>query len=94
MKSMYPDFLVVRKERDDFVVDILEPHRPDLEDNWMKAKGLAEYAKKHGDEYGRIELIRVAGGILKRLDVNEEANRRKILKVSSNAHLNQLFDDI
>lgn len=94
MKSMYPDFLVVRKERDGFVVDILEPHRPDLEDNWMKAKGLAVYAKKHGDQYGRIEFIRVAGGVLKRLDVNEETNRRKIRKVSSNAHLNQLFDDI
>ena len=35
-----------------------------------------------------------AGGVLKRLDVNEETNRRKIRKVSSNAHLNQLFDDI
>lgn len=93
-RPMYPDFLVVRKDGEDYTVDILEPHRDDLDDSWKKAKGLAIYATKHWVKFGRIELIRKVGGSLKRLDMNSEAVRSKVLGVTSNAHLNQLFDAV
>lgn len=37
-KPMYPDFLVIRKEQGNFVVDILEPHGDQFNDNYAKAK--------------------------------------------------------
>jgi len=39
MRPMFPDFLVVRRDGSDFVVDILEPHDPGLPDSWRKARG-------------------------------------------------------
>jgi hypothetical protein len=38
-------------------VDILEPHSLHQEHSAAKAKGLADFALSHGDEFGRIELI-------------------------------------
>lgn len=93
-KGLYPDFLVFRVMGSEIVVDILDPHRPDLDDAVPKAKGLAEYARKHGDQFGRIEYIIVArGGEIKRLDLNKERIRDKVLKVESQSHLEQLLDE-
>lgn len=92
---MYPDFLVIRQEANgEPVVDILEPRRSDSDDNWMKAKGLAEFASKHGMQFGRIELIRMEGEFLKRLDINDEEIRRRVLNVSNNDHLNDIFNGL
>jgi type III restriction enzyme len=81
-RPMYPDFLVIRKNGSAWNVDILEPHASMLADSWAKAKGLAEFATKHGDHFGRIELIRMAGNSLKRLDLNDDKNRKKVLAVT------------
>lgn len=92
---MFPDFLVVRREGAAMTVDILEPHRPDLDDNWKKARGLAKYAKKHHMELGRIELIRVKGDQLQRLNFALPAVHEKALEwITSNGHLDQLFDEM
>lgn len=92
---MFPDFLVVRREGAAMTADILEPHRPDLGDNWQKARGLARYAKKHYMELGRIELIRVKGGQLQRLNLALPAVHEKTLEwVTGNGHLDQLFDEM
>jgi type III restriction enzyme len=94
-RPTYPDFLVIRRNKaGHYIVDLLEPHRPDLEDNWMKAKGLAQFASKHSFQFGRIELIRVEDGQLRRLDINDEAWRAKVLAVSSNEHLKSIFDEL
>ena len=69
VRPMYPDFLVVRKENGGLVVDILEPHSPSLSDSYAKAKGLAQFAAKHAMQFGRVELIRLAGSEIKRLDL-------------------------
>ena len=45
---MFPDFLVVRRDGAGSLVDILEPHSPSLADSYAKAKGLAQFAAKHG----------------------------------------------
>lgn len=92
IKPMYPDFLVVRKLGDNLIIDILEPHRDDLDDNWKKAVGLAKFAGEHWNSFGRIELIRKSGTRLKRLNFNDENVRTRVAGVKSNDHLDTLFD--
>jgi type III restriction enzyme len=93
-KPLFPDFIVFRACQGEIVVDILDPHSTDLPDAVAKAKGLANYAHKHGDRYGRIELIIVKpNDEIKRLDLNKGAIREKVLKVENKSHLDQLFDD-
>lgn len=88
---MFPDFLTVRRDGAGLVVDILEPHSPSLTDSYAKAKGLAQFAAKHAMSFGRIEMIRVVGKEIKRLDLMDVANRKRVLAVDSNAALDILF---
>lgn len=94
-RPMFPDLVVVRKEGEVLVIDILEPHRPDLDDNFEKAKGLARFAKQHGGMFGRIQLIRkvtsAGGEHFARLEINEAPTIKKLLLCTSNIHLDQLF---
>ncbi len=91
-RPMYPDFLVVRKDGDNHIADILEPHSPALSDNYAKAKGLAQFAAKHAMAFGRIEMIRMVGKDIRRLDLIDAATRQKVLKVDSDAGLDLVFD--
>lgn len=91
VKPMFPDFLVVRRDGAGMLVDILEPHAPSLADSYAKAKGLAQFAAKHAMQFGRIELIRLDGHEIKRLDLVEPDNRAKVLAVDSNAGLDLVF---
>lgn len=97
MKPAYPDFIVVRRDKIlNYVVDILEPHSPDFDDNLGKAKGFAEYARQNSG-IGRIQLIRLgkdAAGKkrFKRLDLGKSEIRDKVLKAASSEELNRLFD--
>lgn len=92
---MFPDLVVVRKTGDDFVIDILEPHRPDLDDNFEKAVGLAKFAEKHGALFGRIQLIRkqssAGGEHFARLEINQTAMIKKLLLITNNPQLDALF---
>ena len=89
----YPDFLVVREEDGAPVVDILDPHTISLADAPSKAAGLAKYADRHRPDFGRIELIIVTDGQLRRIDLKDERWRSRVVAVDSHAHLRQLFDD-
>jgi type III restriction enzyme len=91
MRPMYPDFLVVRRDGAGLVVDILEPHSPALTDSYAKAKGLAQFAAKHAMHFGRIELIRLEGNAIKRLDLIDSETRKRVLAVDSNAGLDLVF---
>lgn len=88
---MYPDFLVVRKHGAGYAIDILEPHSPALTDSYAKAKGLAQFAAKHAMAFGRIELIRLVGKVIHRLDLIDKSNRKRVLAVDSNAALDLIF---
>lgn len=90
-KPLYPDFLVIRKEGGNFVVDLLDPHMLSLEDAPAKAAGLAQFAAKHLHQFGRIELIILDGDKIKRLDLADEATRNKVRAVTSHEHLRQLY---
>ena len=97
MKPTYPDFIIVRRAPvSKYVIDILEPHRPDLDDNLGKAKGFAEYARQNPG-LGRIQLIRQmkqASGTykFKRLDMSKSAIRDKVSHAQTSEELNHLFD--
>ena len=88
----YPDLVVFRNSGQGVVVDLLDPHLTALDDAAPKAQGLAQYADKHGALFGRIELIRVKAGRVDRLDLTKPAVRERVISVTSNEHLRQLYD--
>lgn len=98
-KSTYPDLIIVRKENNNYVVDILEPHDPTRNDNLPKAKAFAKYAKVNNTILGHIELIRQAkdnklNGQKKfiRLDMCKSEVAEKVLKAANNDELDSLFN--
>ena len=94
IKPVYPDFIIFRKVKNKIVVDILDPHSSSYSDAIPKAKGLAKFAETHGEQFGRIELIHKVNGQLKRIDLKDEATRKKILKATEKPHLDKLFDEM
>jgi type III restriction enzyme len=94
-KPMFPDLIIVRQEANGLVIDVLEPHRQDLGDNFEKAVGLAKFAEKHGGLFGRIQLIRkqanAGGEHFARLEINKTATIRKLLRINSNPQLDSVF---
>lgn len=96
--SMFPDLLVVRADVRGYVFDVLEPHDPSRKDNYPKAVGLAKFAEKHGERFGRIQLIRKAKGADRRehfyrLDMGKLSIRNKVRGVTSNAELDRIFEE-
>lgn len=95
---MYPDLVIVRADAHGYIFDILEPHDPSRKDNYPKAVGLARFAEKHWDAYGRIQLIRKQRGPdgqehFYRLDMSKTAVRNKVRGITSNAELDRIFDE-
>lgn len=95
-KPTYPDFLIIRLDGSDYVVDILEPHDPTRQDNLGKAKGFAEYARQNPG-VGRIQLIRmqrdsVGNERAFRLDMSKSSIRDKVSRCASNDELNHIFE--
>ncbi|MBR6226723.1 MAG: DEAD/DEAH box helicase family protein [Bacteroidales bacterium] len=90
MHGMYPDFIVICKDEEGYVIDILEPHDPSRTDNLPKAIGLAKYAAKE-TRVRRIQLIRMENGVLKRIDVSKKAIRDMVLLAASDHELNNIF---
>jgi type III restriction enzyme len=90
-KAMYPDFLVFRRQGGGVVCDILEPHAPAFADSVAKAKGLASFARDHGDQFGRIRLIAKVSGTYRTISLDNIETRDKVLGVATSDHLTQLF---
>lgn len=99
-KSAYPDFLVIRrdvKSKLRYVVDILEPHNPSLDDNLGKAQGFAKYAQDN-IQIGKVELIRQVKDSIKnkrflRLNMTQSVVRDKVLHAATLEELNHIFDE-
>jgi len=94
---MYPDLIIVRADKKGYIFDVLEPHDPSRNDNVSKAIGLARFAEKHSDEFGRIQLIRKKKGAdmrehFYRLDMCKLNIRNKVRSVSSDTELDNIFD--
>ncbi len=92
VKPLYPDFIIFRKVKGKILADILDPHSSGFSDALPKAKGLAKYAEKHGEQFGQIELIHKVNGRLKRLELKDDAVRKHIYKATERAHLDKLFE--
>lgn len=96
-KRLFPDFLIVRKaENGGYLLDILEPHGDQFDDNLPKAKALAEYAKDPSNvSIARVQMIRMITehGIkrLIRLDLTKLAVREKVLAALTNIELDHIF---
>lgn len=90
-RPLYPDFLIIRSVAGELVVDILDPHRPSLDDAPTKARGLAKFAAKHADRFGRIETIIIEDDQVKRLNLCDDYIRENVLGVQTTQHLRQLF---
>jgi type III restriction enzyme len=97
-RPMFPDLIMLRNEGKKLVIDILEPHRQDLDDNFEKARGLGMFAQQHGGLFGRIQLIRkvtsAGGEHFARLDINNAATIKKLLFINSNVQLDRLFEEL
>lgn len=91
-KALYPDLLVFRREKGKLKVDILDPHGEQFADNAEKAAGLASFARKHGDMFGRIEFIRVVKKRIAPLSLHDATMREKVEAVRDDKHLDDLFD--
>ena len=63
--------------------------------NFEKAVGLAKFAERHGALFGRIQLIRkqssAGGDYFARLEINQAAMIKKLLPITSNPQLDDLF---
>lgn len=81
-----------------YVIDILEPHNPEFDDNLGKAKGFAEYARQNTG-IGRIPLIRkekdhITGkDKFRRLDMSKGAIRDKVSQCINSDQLKLVFDN-
>ncbi len=90
-KPMYPDFIIIRKSPSmGYLFDILEPHNSSLKDNLPKAKGLAKYAQINLG-FSRVQLIRIVGNDIIRLDMGKTAVRNKVIAAINNDELDHLF---
>jgi type III restriction enzyme len=83
--------LVFRREGNKIKVDIFDPHDDSRADAAEKAAGLADFARKHGSAFGRIEMIRIVNGQVQRLRLHQESVRDKVLKVTDLKHLAELY---
>lgn len=95
---MFPDFIVIKKNGNGgYRVDILEPHRPDLDDNLYKAKGLARYAYAHQNktQLKRCEMIRIeataSGDRFLRLNTTKTGVQKNVIDATNENTLNTLF---
>ena len=80
-----PDFLFFAESGDgSVVVDIVDPHGTWLGDALPKLKGLADFAETHADMFRRIEAVDEIDGVLKVLDLKDQA-ARKVIRAAESA---------
>jgi len=92
--AVYPDILIVRRlGADQYIVDVLEPHRGNITDNLPKVKGFARYARNN-PRLGHIELIRKIGSKFVRLDVHRGDMQEAVRMCMTNEDLDSLFNNI
>lgn len=96
-KPTYPDFLIVRKDGSEYIVDVLEPHDPTRIDNLGKARGFAEYARQNPG-VGRIQLIKMKRDAVGkerpfRLDMSRSLIRDKVAHCAGIDELNHIFEE-
>ena len=77
-KPGFPDFLIVRKDGGGYAFDLMEPHQG--EDSVAKLLGLAKFVEGNPTAFGRVQMIRLDGGNLVRLKLEDRAVRSRVLR--------------
>ena len=72
-------------------IHVLDPHDDSRGDAPEKAAGMAEFARKHGAAFGRIEVIRVVQGRIERLQLHRQSVQDAVAKVTDLKHLDSLY---
>jgi len=90
-RGFFPDFLVVREPGERLIVDIIDPHDDTKPDAVGKAKGLSDYAGKHADLLGHIDLIAKIGTRYRRLHLDQLAIRNKVDALQTISELRGLY---
>jgi len=91
LKPFFPDFVIVRKSGQGFIVDILEPHNDSYVDALPKAIGLAKFADEHQGEFGRLIFARKKGDKWEFANMCDEATRKKTLAMRPGTPMDNLF---
>jgi hypothetical protein len=79
-----PDFLFFSVDASGAVVaDIVDPHGDFLADGASKLRGLADYAEKHGANFGRIEAVAEVDGSVLALDLKAQDVRDMVRSVAT-----------
>jgi hypothetical protein len=90
-RGFFPDFLVAREDGQRLVVDIIDPHDHTKLDALGKAKGLSDYAGKHADLLGHIDLVAKIGIRYRRLHLDQLAIRNKVDALQTLSELRGLY---
>jgi type III restriction enzyme len=90
-KPFYPDLIVIRRKGNRLEMDVVEPHDDSRADTWAKAKGLAEFADRHGMDFGRLIIARKRGDTFEKADMNDRNIRKKARAMQSQSDLENLF---
>lgn len=77
-RPFYPDLLVVRREGERVLVDVIDPHVHTQQDAVSKAKGLSLYAGRHAEELSHVDLVAKVGTIYRTLHLEREAIRNQV----------------
>ena len=96
-KALYPDLIIFSKAGKKIKVDLLDPHDSALADSVAKAKGLIQYANRHGQDFDRIQfIIKDASGHLRRLDLKDKKIQAKVnaLKDTEPGELTKIFEEL
>ena len=90
-RGFFPDFLVVREDGERLIVDIIDPHDHTKPDAVGKAKGLSDYAGKHADVLGHIDLVAKIGTRYRWLHLDQLAIRKRVDALTSTGELLNLY---
>ena len=92
-KTMCPDLFFVHKEDKKLVVDLYDPHSPNLADTSPKWVGLAKYAKNHGDAYRSVNAVIEENGKLMCLDLKAEGIIDLLKAATNETAIRKLFKE-
>ena len=91
--SLQVDFLVVSRAPDGTLgTSLVDPHGSHLADALPKLKGLARFARAHGDQFVRIESIAEVDGVLRVLDL-QRGDVREAIESFTGAQATPLYED-
>jgi type III restriction enzyme len=93
-KALYPDFIFFEKDGPQITAHVVDPHSYALSDTGPKWRGLADYAKAHNRELGRVEAVaKSSSGALVRLDLKDDSVVEALRSADTQQELRDLLED-